>query len=328
MRRRVIPVRIAGTSSSAPGTALTTAEMTARVDPPRDAAETERRTGIALRHFADPRDSAAEIAARSLTDALSDAGLEAVDLERIIFVTSVSQDLMFPATANLVAAALGLRGSCDCFDLNNACMGFLSALDVSARAIATGFGPIGIVVIELPSRYIAPEDPRPYLVFGDGVASAVLTAAENGEGILAAALRNDGIAFGNVRLEHPGLTHRRETIRFTASNSTMGAEAIDAIRWSVDAVLEQSGLRLDDVQWVLPHQPNGALLQAITEALGVAPERVVPIVREFGSVGAASIPISLDRLRRSGRIRPGDRLLMVGVGAGLSYGAVLFQEKE
>src|SRR6185503_8201338 len=97
----------------------------------------------------------------------------------------------------------------------------------------------------------------------------------------------------------------------------------DAARWSADGVLAEAGMTLDQVEWVVPHQPNGTLLAAMIEALGVDPARVVPIVREVGSVGAASIPICLDRLLRTRPVRPGDHILMLGVGAGASYGAIL-----
>jgi len=322
----MIPVRVAGTDSFGPGKAYPTAWLAGRVNPPRDAVDVEAKTGIAQRYFVEGLGSAPELGAQSLRRSLAAANLDATDLGRIIFVSSVGQQMLFPATANLVAAELGLRGSCDCFDLNNACMGFLSAFDIAARAIATGGGPVAVVVVEFGSRYISPDDPRPYLVFGDAATSAVFTPARDGEGILSVFLRNDGVAFGNVILDHPGITGRKETIRFTATNATMSGEAIDAIRTSVDAVLDDSRLSLADVDWILPHQPNGALLRAIVETLDVSPERVVPVVQDFGSVGSASIPISLDRLYQSGRVRAGDRILLVGVGAGLSYGAILYQE--
>jgi 3-oxoacyl-(acyl-carrier-protein) synthase III len=317
--------RIAGTSSFGPGRVVTTAELAARVTPPRNPATTEQRTGIALRHFADGETPAAALGAAALRQALDVAGLTADALERIVFVSSLGGDMTSPATANLVAASLGLRGSCDCFDLNNACMGFLTAFDVAARSIATGSGPIGIVVVELTSRFIAPEDPRPFLIFGDGVAAAVLVPSDRDEGVLGVWLRNDGIAFGNVRVAHGGLTGRRERIRFTAASERMSDEVVEAITHGASEVLAQAGLRLADVEWILPHQPNGPLLDQITQALGIGPERVVRVVHEIGSVGAASIPTSLDRLLQSGRLRAGERILMVGVGGGLSSGAVLIQ---
>ena len=105
----------------------------------------------------------------------------------------------------------------------------------------------------------------------------------------------------------------------------MGEIALELIRESTENVLAQSGLALSDIQWFVPHQPNGSLLQAIVEELKVDPARVVPVVNEAGSLGAVSIPLSLDRLRRTRDVRPGDRILMVGVGAGLSTGAILLQ---
>ena len=325
---RPLPVRIAGTSSPPAGPAVTTAEIARRVDPPRDPALLEARSGIASRRLLEDGTTCADLGTEALAQALDAAKLRASDLERIVLVTSGGGDLIIPATANLVAARLGLAGSCDCFDLNNACMGFLTALDVAARGIATGGGPVGIAVVEPASFGVVPEDPRPYLVFGDGVAAAVVTEAHNGAAILGSWLRNDGIAFGNVRCRNAGVTHERETIQFTASSERMGEEAIDAVQRATDAVLRQAGTSLDDVRWVLPHQPNGALLAAIVGALGVGMERVVPVVQETGSVGAASIPISLDRLLRTRDVEPGDLVLLVGVGAGISFGAMLYRVGE
>jgi 3-oxoacyl-(acyl-carrier-protein) synthase III len=323
-----LPVRIAGTSSIPVGPAISTAEIVTRVDPPRDAATVEARTGIASRRFAPSDATAAGLGAAALSSALERAELRAEALERIILVTSGGVDLIFPATANLIAARLGLSMTCDCFDLANACMGFLTALDIAARGIATGGGPVGIAVVELPSRRITPKDARPYLVFGDAAAAAVVAPARGRGGILGSWLRNDGIAFGNVRLESEVLTGRLETIRFTAPQETMGREAIDAVQAATQEALKQADLSLADVDWVLPHQPNGALLDLIVKALGFDPGRVVPVVRELGSAGAASIPVSLDVLMRERPVRAGDRVLLVGVGAGISCGAVLYQVDE
>jgi 3-oxoacyl-(acyl-carrier-protein) synthase III len=320
-----LPVRIAGSASLGPGQAISTAELVRRLPRARDAADIEARSGIVSRHFADAGASYAGLGAIVLRRALDGAGLAPEALTRIVFVSSLGGDLLFPATANVVAASLGLAGTCDCFDLNNACMGFLTAFDLAARGIATGQGPVAIVVVELGSRYITPEDPRPFLVFADAAVAVVLERARGEGGMLGSWLRNDGVAFGNVRLAHPGLTGKRESIRFTAPSARMSEEAVDAVRRATDGVLAQAGVALADVQWILPHQPNGALLDAITSALAVEPGRVIRIVQEFGSIGAASIPVSLDRLLRTAPVRPGDRVLMVGVGAGISSGAVLLR---
>ena len=318
-------VRIAGTASIAPGRAVTTAELVTRLASPMDAAKAEERTGIVSRHFAGPEETHADLAAEALRRALEAARMVPQDLERIIFTGSAGGDMLSPATANLIAAKLGLSKTCDCFDLNNACMGFLTSLDVAARGIATGLGPVGIAVVELGSRYITPDDPRPYLIFGDAVAAAVIDRGGEDEGILASWLRNDGIAFGNAWLPHPGMTHERATIRFTAPSVRMLQEAMEAIREGTAAVLAQAGVTLADVAWILPHQPNGRMLDAMIQTLELPPERIVPVVQDTGSVAAASIAVSLDRLLRTRPVKSGDRILMVGVGAGISSGAILYQ---
>ncbi len=308
-----------------PERSVTTAELVAQVPGTWDAARIETRTGIAVRHFVAPGTTAAGLGAAALRIALDAARLPADALTRIIFVDSLGGDRLIPATANDVMGALGITHGCDCFDLNNACLGFLSALDVAARGVATGQQAVAIVVAELGSRFITPDDPRPFFVFGDGAAAVIVTEGRDGEGILGSVLRNEPGNAGGVTLAHPGHTATRETIRFTKPNARMLDLALELVRDSTDTVLAQAGLRLADVEWVLPHQPNGVMLDAFVRTLGVAAERVVPVVHETGSVGAASIPISLDRLMSSGRVRAGDRILMVGVGAGLSSGATLLR---
>jgi 3-oxoacyl-[acyl-carrier-protein] synthase III len=163
------------------------------------------------------------------------------------------------------------------------------------------------------------------LVFGDGAAAVVVDEGRDGEGVVGSYLRNNGLLADDTGLAHPGVTGKRETIRFPMPSRRMGEIALELIRESTAAVLRQSGLELADVQWFVPHQPNGSLLQAIVGELGLDAARVVPVVQEVGSLGAVSIPLSLDRLRRTRDVRPGDRILMVGVGAGLSTGAILVQ---
>ena len=324
-RKAALPVRIAGTASVLPGEGVTTEALVAEVSGTWDPARIRARTGIAARHFVAPGTTAAALGAAALRQALAAADMPAAELTRVIFVDSLGGDVLIPATANDVVGALGIAGGCDCFDLNNACLGFLSALDVAARGVATGQRAVAVVVSELGSRYITRDDPRPFFVFGDGAAAVIVTAARNGEGILASVLRNDPGNAGGVTLAHPGRTHARETIRFTQPNARMLQLAVALLRDSTETVLGRAGLALEDVDWILPHQPNGAMLDVFVHTLGVAPERIVPVVHETGSVGAASIPISLDRLRASGRLRSGDRILMIGVGAGLSSGATLLQ---
>lgn len=320
----MLPVRIASADWVLPGEAISTERIASRLSPPRDPQQLKKRSGVHARHHADEDQTCAGLGAQALRAALEGAQLKANDLERLIFVCSHGGDQRIPANANLVLTELGVEGSCDAFDMNNACMGFLSALDVGARSIATGMGPVGIVVSELLSRHISPEDPRPYSVLADGVAAIVLDRAQGDEGLLGVRLRNHGPAGGSVRLAGPSEAERA-TIRFADSNKAMTALALEAVKKSAAAALAQAELSLSQIDWVLPHQPNGVLYDRMLQALRVPSQKTLPIAESIGSVGAASIPISLAKLLKSGALKPGQRVLLIGVGAGLSYGAIIYQ---
>jgi 3-oxoacyl-[acyl-carrier-protein] synthase III len=324
----MIPVALLGTGGLLPERVLTTAELlsqTTRDDKPE---ELIAHSGIARRGWWDAGMSCAQIGARVLRDALTDAGLEATDLRRLIFTTSTGGDTTMPATANALQDAAGIGGHCDAFDVSNACMGFVTAFDLAARSVATGLGPVAIVVVEQPSVFIKPSDPRPWLVFGDAAAAAILGPSVDDSGVLASVLGNDGRLRDGVMMAHGGLTGQRETLVFRESNQRIGREAVGALNRVARAVLDQAGLGLDDIDWLVPHQPNGRLLQATIDILKIDPERVTPLVRDMGSTGAASIGYGLHHLRQVKDVKPGDRTLLLGVGAGMSYGGLIYQEPK
>ena len=321
----MIPVRILGTACVFPGRRLTTAEMAASADPPLDPAIAEAKTGIHTRYFAEPGTLVSDLAAQALRGAAEAAGMDVRDLRRVILATSEGGDILGPATANATIHALGLDHRCDGFDVINACMGFLSALDVGARSVATGLAPVGVVASEILSRALRPDWPRPWVVFGDAASAAILGSGRPGEGLLGVHLANDGSRLRTVYAEHPLITREVEWLRMDIPHAEIRAIVIDALSRSARAVLEPSGNTMASVDWVLPHQPNGAMLQTIIEVLGIPPEKVVPVVRDVGSIVAASIPVSLDLLLRTRPVKPGDRILMIGVGSGISYGAALYR---
>jgi 3-oxoacyl-[acyl-carrier-protein] synthase III len=318
-------VRIAGTASVIPERMLTTRELVARALPGVDPDDVEAKSGIRTRAWVEPGTTMAELGARALAKALARAGLEAKDLRRILFVCSTGGDSFMPTTASAITERLGLRGTCDAYDLSNSCVGFLTALDIGARAVATGLSPVEIVVVEIPSRHMLPEDHRPYLVMGDGAGAAVLTCGGPDEGILGAAFGTDTTLGNTVQLAHPGVTGAMEHVHFLAPSRELTQIAIAALVRAARAALEPSGTRIEEIEWVVPHQPNGRMLEKMLNGLGVNPARVVPVVQELGSLGAASIPVSLDRLLRTRPVRPGDRILLAGIGAGVSYGALLYR---
>ena len=324
----MIPCRIAGTASLLPGRAVSNAELACSLDPPGNAAEIERKTGIKTRYVAPRGTEMAVVGAEVLRLALADARLLPSDLEQLIFVSSNGGDRIVPATANRLLAELDLRDRVGAFDLNNACVGFLNAFDLAARRVATGGGPVGIVVVELLTRGVKPGDFRPLVIFGDAAAAAVVVPGQPGEGILAAQFANDGTLAEDVVFYHPSVTGQLEYVQFKQGSVDMVKTVLDAMTRSARAALDTAGLAIGDMDWVLPHQPNGRLFRLVVEALGVDPARTVPVVQEIGSVAAASIPVSLDRLRREHRLLPGQTVLMVGVGAGVARGALVLRVGE
>ena len=329
----MIPARILGTGSYLTGRRISTRELCERAVPDRDPELMQQRIGISNRYWVEPGVTAAETATEALSRALQRAGIEASDLSRIIFVSSTGGDSLIPGTAHHVCQRLGLDDTCDAFDINNSCAGFLTGLDTAARAVATGMGPVGVVAGEIFSRYLPVEKPRPYLVMGDAAGAAVIAPGEGRARLLASHLRSALDMRLEVTMAHPGLLEHTEHktsngdtfLRFDASYKALTDSALHALEESSRAVLESAGMSLDDVAWFLPHQPNGRMLDIILERMGVSPERTEAVVDEIGSVGAASIPVSLDQLMRNGRVRAGDHILMTAVGAGTGYGALLFQ---
>jgi 3-oxoacyl-(acyl-carrier-protein) synthase III len=304
---------------------VTTEELAARAAPGRPAADVVARTGITTRYWVEPERTTVDLGAGVLRAALAQAGVTPAELRRVVLVCSTGGDVLIPATANGVLDALGVAGTCDAFDLNNACMGFLSAFDVGARSVATGRAPVAIVVVETLSRWLAPEAPRPYLVLGDAAAAVVLGTAHDGEGVLGFVAANDGSRRGSVMLRHPGPGGTRELIAFTESNREISDTALGAVVTAARDALAQAGLRMSDVDWVVPHQPNGAMLDNLVERLDIDPARMVRVVHEIGSVGAASMAVGLDRLLRERPVAPGDHVLLLGVGAGMAYGAAVYR---
>ncbi len=319
----MLNVRILGTGTALPPRVVTTDTVAAAIG--RDAARLRARTGIEERRWLAPEARVTDLAADALRAALARAALPATALRRVVFVTSSGGDDVFPANVNRVLEALGIAGGCDGLDLNNACLGFVTALDLAARCVATGLGPIGIVAVESPSRHIVPESPRPYAVFGDAAAAVIIGPGAPDEGVVGVHLENVGAARGTARLVNARPGCPPPLIEFEDSSEALTMLATRLIRDASAAVLGGAGLSLADVRWVAPHQPNGAMLDVFVEALGLPPEKLVRVVDRVGSVGAASIAVGLDRILRERPVAPGDHILLVGVGAGVAAGALLYR---
>jgi len=322
----VIGVRILGTGTALPERIVPTAQVLAEAMPDRDPDVVRERTGIQTRRWLEPGQSAAELAADAVQAALDRAGVDATELRRLIFVDSAGGDQACPATANDVALRLGVHNTCGCFDLNNACVGFVSALDLGARLVATGEAPVAIVAAEAFRRHLhADLEPRSYVVFGDAAGAVILGPSHGGAALVGADFGNDGRDRDAVTIAYGAFTGQREPIRFDYSARQIAQRAIPDMVRSCQAAAAQAGVRVPDVDWVLVHQANGPFMDAFLDSLGVHESRSVRVVDSLGSLGAAGVAVALDRLLRERPVQPGDLVLVASVGAGTARGAVLFR---
>jgi len=286
------------------------------------------RTGIRERHIAEDGETTASMATQAAQQALEVAGLSPVQLDLIVVATA-TPDYLFPATACLVQDALGATRAV-AFDLSAGCSGFVYGLSVAAHLLSADVYQTALVIgAETLSRITDWTDRATCILFGDGAGAVVLRAGENEGGVLATVLGADGSGGDLLRLPAGGsrmpASHRtvaerlhfiqmkgREVFRF----------AVRAIPTATREVLEEAGLSLADLNLLIPHQANQRIIEAAARSLGLPPEGVYSNLERYGNTSAASIPIALSEAVEEGRIRPGDLVVCVGFGAGLTWGAV------
>ncbi len=286
------------------------------------------RTGIRERRIASDEQTSASLAVEAAQRALRVARLNPADLDLIIVSTS-SPEHIFPATACLVQDRLGAVKA-GAFDLSAACTGFIFALNIAAQSIRTGSSRNVLVIgAETLSRFVDWKDRNTCILFGDGAGAFVLQAGEEEAGVLSSVMRSDGS--GGDLLSVPGGGSRfpatKETIdkglHFIHMN---GREVFRfATRVMVQATEEavaKAGMKLDDINWVIPHQANLRIIEAAMRGLKLPMDQCVVNLDRYGNTSTASIPIAACEAIQDGRIKPGDRLVLVGFGAGLTWGAV------
>ena len=315
----MIHSRIAGTGSYLPQRIVTNAEFSQRLETSDE--WIRARTGIAQRHIADESQASSDLALEASRAALQAAGAKPEDIDLIIVATS-TPDFIFPSTACLLQAKLGAT-DCPAFDVQAVCSGFVYALSTADKFIKSGQHKCALVVgAEVFSRILDWNDRGTCVLFGDGAGAVVLRASDT-PGIHSSVLRADGRHAGMLSV--PGNVSGGKIIG-SPFLQMVGNQVFKFAVKVLDEVgretLALAGAGVEDVDWLIPHQANVRILDATARKLGIPPEKVVVTVDHHGNTSAASIPLALDEYVRAGRIRPGDRLLMEGVGGGFTWGAV------
>ena len=314
--------RIAATGSYLPGAPVSNDDLVARGINTSDEWIVER-TGIRTRHLASPDERCSDLALTAAQRALETAGLTAADIDLVIVATS-TPDFIFPSTAALLQAKLGMSHGAPAFDVQAVCSGFVYALTVAEKFICSGSHQRALVIgAEVFSRILDWTDRGTCVLFGDGAGAVILEAASE-PGILASALHADGshhtilnvpgsVACGQVTGDPFLRMDGQAVFRF----------AVRALSDVALEVIQAASLQVADVDWLIPHQANRRIMQATAKRLGLDDAHVIETVSLHGNTSAASVPLALDLAVRDGRVQRGQRVLLEGVGGGFTWGAVL-----
>ncbi|SAI09553.1 3-oxoacyl-ACP synthase [Bordetella ansorpii] len=316
---------IAGSGGYLPERVVSNDELAAELAT-RDIATSDQwiveRTGIRQRHLAERGVTTSVLATEAARLALRDAGVEASEVDLIIVATS-TPDFVFPSTACLVQANLGAAGSA-AFDVQAVCSGFVYALTTADSFIRAGRARCALVIgAEVFSRILDWNDRSTCVLFGDGAGAVVLKASSE-PGILSAQLHADGsltkilCAAGNVAY---GDVTGDPFLRM--DGQAVFKQAVTVLDRSARAVCAEAGVDVQDIDWLVPHQANVRILNFLARKLDMPADKVVVTVDRHANTSAASVPLALDAARRDGRVKPGELVLMQGVGGGFTWGSVL-----
>jgi 3-oxoacyl-[acyl-carrier-protein] synthase-3 len=327
--RGLVPAGIIGLGSYAPERVLTNRDLEQIVETSDEWIVT--RTGISERRIAAPGETTADLSLRAAARALADSGVAPADIDLVIVATTTA-DAPFPATASLVQHGLGLTRAGG-FDLAAACSGFIYGLAVGAQFVETGlYRHVLVVGAERLSSITNWRDRSTCVLFGDGAGAAVLGPVGEGEGFLSFDLGSDGSGAESLMVQgggygHPLVTGSEEEL--PSSIYMAGGEvfkfAVRVAEESTQRVLQRAGMGVEDIDLFVPHQANIRIIDAAAKRLGLPEERVFANVARYGNTSAASIPLALDEARSEGRLRPGQTVALVGVGAGLTWASCIMR---
>lgn len=320
---------IVGVGVGIPETVLTNHDLEQRIDTSDEWIVT--RTGIRERRIAPAHVATSDLAAQAAEQALRNAGKSAQDVDLIVVATA-TPDMPWPSTACLVQAKIGASRAA-AFDLNAVCSGFVYALWIAAQAVETGaYRCVLVIGADILSRQVNWEDRSTCVLFGDGAGAVVLAPVQEPYGVLSGVLGADGtgapllnVPAGGTRepLSPDVIARKRHTIQmrgrevFKFAVTIMGEVAVQA--------LEKAGIPPEEVSLFIPHQANIRIIQAAAERLNLPMERVFVNVDRYGNTSAASIPIAIYEAWAQGRLKKGDLAVVVGFGAGLTWGACVIR---
>lgn len=322
-------IAITGSGSAAPVASLDNDQLSQIVDTSDE--WITARTGIQQRRLANFGGTLAQLAIQAAEQAIAMAGLTALDIDLILLATSTPDDLF--GTAGLVQAGLGASRAV-AFDLTAACSGFVFGLVTASQFIHTGvYRNVVLIGADVLSRWVDWSDRRTCILFGDAAGAVVLQANER-DRLLGFELRSDGTQNHYLNLAYqPQATSLLDGLEIgqgsfhpiTMNGQEVYRFAVRRVPEVIEKALFRANLAVEAVDWLLLHQANQRILDAVAQRLNIAPEKVISNLARYGNTSAASIPLALDEVVRQGTVKPGDTIATAGFGAGLTWGAAIFQ---
>jgi len=293
-------------------------------------------TGIQTRYIADG-ESAWELGLGAAEDAMRGSSIRPQEVGMVICSTS-SPDYFTPSTASIIAGKLGVKDAI-CFDLNAACSGGLFGMDVASLYIGSGRVKYALLVAaEKVSKFLDYTDRSTCVLFGDGAGAVVFGPSERG-GIISTYLAGDNTGYDMLvapvnapptpfETKKPPALIENENAYLRMAGKGVYKFAVRAGAEAIDEVLKKAGRKVDDVRWFVPHQANLRIIDSISERYGLNKDRVFVSIDKNANTSSSSILIAIDQLNKNGQLRDGDLLLMLVFGAGLTYGAMLYEWRE
>jgi 3-oxoacyl-[acyl-carrier-protein] synthase-3 len=285
------------------------------------------RTGIRERHIVRDGQTTASLAVEASMAALQVANLHPTDIDLIICSTSTPEHI-FPATACLVQDRIGATKA-GAFDLMAACTGFIFAVNMAAQSIRSGAIQNALVIgSETLSRFVDWHDRSTCILFGDGAGAFVLQASDMPGGVLSAVMHSDGSGGDSLIIQGGGSKHPATEATVQAGRHFIEMDGNEVYRFATRVMaqatreaLEIASIKLEDVNWIIPHQANIRIIAAAARGLKIPMERFVVNLERYGNTSTASIPIATVEAAEDGRLKPGDKIVFVGFGGGLTWGA-------
>lgn len=315
--------RIIGTGGYLPEKVLTNEELESMIDTSAD--WIVARTGIHTRRIAADDEFTVDLAEQAARQALAAAEIECSEIDLIVLATTTA-DQVFPSTACLLQHRLGIAG-CPAFDVQAVCAGFIFALGVADKFLRTGAARCALVLgAETFSRIIDWQDRRTCVLFGDGAGAVVLQAGAQ-PGVLSTHLHSDG-KYKDLLCVPVGISQNFSKIQAGTAYTTMQGKEV--FRWAVtamsdiiDETLDANNMTKEDIDWLIPHQANIRIIDAVSKRANIPKDKVVVTVGQHGNTSAASVPLALNQAVRDGRIQSGQHVLLEGFGGGFTWGSAL-----